>query len=71
MIILMTYYLPVNVILTSSIKFIFSYLSNQTELVKIKTSHIDRKTKFSGFTDKYFIMKLLRWDGCFTVTLAP
>ena len=38
MIILMTYYLPVNMIYTSSIKFIFSYLSNRTEHVKIKTS---------------------------------
>ena len=27
--------------------------------------------KFSCFTDNFFLIKLLRWDGCFTVTLAP
>ena len=27
--------------------------------------------RFSGFTDKFFIMKLLGWDDCFTETLVP
>ena len=26
--------------------------------------------QFCGFTDKFFIIKLLRWDGCFTETLV-
>ena len=26
--------------------------------------------QFCGFTDEFFIIKLLRWDGCFTETLA-
>ena len=63
MIILMTYYLPVNMIFTSSIKFIFSCLSNRTELVKIKTSYIDRKTKFNRaiFILKIYQVTSIQW----------
>ena len=38
---------------------------------KIQKSNFCLSYLFSGFTDKFFIIKLLRWDSCFSVTLAP